>query len=89
MPRLDKTGPRGLGPRTGRGFGVCPPGFGPYGYGWGMGRGWRRYGFGPGWGYPFELSPKEEKDMLKDELDVLKEEIKDVETRLEELKKTK
>lgn len=23
MPRLDKTGPRGLGPRTGRGLGQC------------------------------------------------------------------
>ena len=25
MPRGDSTGPRGLGPRTGRGLGYCPP----------------------------------------------------------------
>jgi len=24
MPQLDKTGPQGLGPRTGRGLGNCP-----------------------------------------------------------------
>ncbi|MDD4352934.1 MAG: DUF5320 domain-containing protein [Candidatus Nanoarchaeia archaeon] len=23
MPRMDKTGPNGMGPRTGRGFGNC------------------------------------------------------------------
>ena len=26
MPRFDKTGPRGMGPRTGRGLGNCPTG---------------------------------------------------------------
>lgn len=25
MPRFDRTGPRGLGPRTGRGLGYCNP----------------------------------------------------------------
>ena len=25
MPRLDKTGPNGKGPKTGRGLGKCPP----------------------------------------------------------------
>ena len=25
MPRFDKTGPEGKGPRTGRGLGVCAP----------------------------------------------------------------
>ena len=25
MPRFDKKGPRGLGPKTGRGLGYCPP----------------------------------------------------------------
>lgn len=28
MPRGDGTGPRGTGPRTGRGLGDCPPGSG-------------------------------------------------------------
>lgn len=50
MPGGDRTGPRGMGPRTGRGMGFCSgydmpgymnPGFGGgYGYGRGGGRGW-------------------------------------------------
>lgn len=94
MPRLDKTGPRGQGPRTGRGFGYCPPGFGQ-GFGYGFGRGWGRgFGPGPGWGmgfgWPFyEPTAKEEKEMLSQELNYLKEGIKDIEARLEELKKEK
>jgi hypothetical protein len=58
MPFGNGTGPRGLGPRTGRGLGYCSgysyPGYmNPYGYGWGrgFGRGWGR-GFGRGWGWP-------------------------------------
>lgn len=57
MPRGDKTGPQGAGPRTGRAAGYCAgysvpgymnpaPGYG-YGRGWGRGRG---RGFGRGWG---------------------------------------
>jgi len=58
MPRGDKTGPDGAGPRTGRASGYCAgysvPGYmNPcrgYGRGWGrgFGRGWGR-GFGRGW----------------------------------------
>ncbi len=65
MPGGDRTGPRGLGSRTGRGFGYCAgydtPGYtkGPgmgLGGGWGRGRGigYGRgfgYGGGRGWGY--------------------------------------
>jgi hypothetical protein len=62
MPGFDGTGPMGLGPRTGGGFGFCPPGAGPaaggyvpgvvYGVGrggipWGGGRG-RAFGGGRG-----------------------------------------
>ncbi len=70
MPRGDRTGPWGLGSRTGRGLGYCSdfstPGYtkGPgMGIGWGRGwgRGWRR-GRGAGWGrgggsfpYPYYL----------------------------------
>jgi hypothetical protein len=62
MPWGDRTGPLGLGPRTGRGLGFCSgydvPGYmnpGPgLGLGWGRGRGWRWWcrwfgGFGRGW----------------------------------------
>jgi len=59
MPWGDRTGPLGLGPRSGRGLGYCAgfdsPGFvkpGPgWGFGWrrGWGRGWCR-GWGRGWG---------------------------------------
>jgi len=63
MPRGDRTGPRGLGPMTGRAAGYCAgypvPGYmNPIpGYGGGFGRGWGRGygrgfggGFGRGWG---------------------------------------
>ena len=42
MPGLDRTGPRGLGPRTGRGFGLCQPAYLPLRRGLGLRRG-RRY----------------------------------------------
>lgn len=57
MPRFDRTGPEGKGPRTGRGLGDCPPSEKETdnntfprrgrGFGWGRGRGrgfrfWRR-----------------------------------------------
>ena len=56
MPAGDGTGPRGMGPRTGRGAGYCTgydapgyanpiPGRG-FGMGWGRGGGWGR---GRGW----------------------------------------
>ena len=62
MPAGDGTGPRGMGPMTGRGAGYCAgygmpgyanpvPGRG-FGMGWGRGRGWRNqyYATGlPGW----------------------------------------
>ncbi|MEW5722679.1 MAG: DUF5320 domain-containing protein [Thermodesulfobacteriota bacterium] len=51
MPRGDRTGPMGIGPRTGRGAGYCG-GYGIPGYanpvpGWGFGMGYgRSWGFG-------------------------------------------
>ncbi|MBS3736268.1 MAG: DUF5320 domain-containing protein [Candidatus Bipolaricaulota bacterium] len=48
MPFGDRTGPRGEGPRTGRGLGYCS-GFGTPGYTKGMPRGGGR-GFGRGFG---------------------------------------
>ena len=56
MPNGDRTGPEGMGPRTGRGLGFCngaqQPGWqtsGGAGFGRGMGRGFGR-GFGRGMG---------------------------------------
>lgn len=60
MPRGDRTGPIGLGPRSGRGAGYCGgtgvPGFTSRpmgaGFGAGFGRGWRHWFWAtglPGW----------------------------------------
>lgn len=93
MPRLNRTGPQGLGPGTGRGMGWCPPSYnwsgGGFGRGWGRGFGFGRF-WNPfsGFGWPFyEPTAKEEKEMLSEELKYLKEGIKEIEKRLEELKK--
>jgi len=69
MPRGDRTGPVGAGPRTGRGLGFCSgydvPGYANSGFGRGMGLGrgfrgggggWRFGGFAwrnPGYGVPY------------------------------------
>jgi ribosomal protein L15 len=51
MPGGDRTGPRGLGPKTGRSLGYCSgydsPGYANPSFGRGFGRGWGR-GFGRG-----------------------------------------
>jgi len=62
MPAGDRTGPGGMGPRTGRGVGYCA-GYGAPGYaspipghgfamgwggGWGRGRGWRNWYYATG-----------------------------------------
>ncbi len=83
MPNLNRTGPQGAGPRTGRGMGKCAPGnnlrFG-FGRGYGVGRG-RRFFNAP------QATEQEEKQALQDELKALREEAKQIESRLEELKK--
>jgi len=63
MPRQDRTGPMGFGPRTGRGLGPCGFGFGP-GCGCGYGYGFRRF-----------VSPKNELATLEDEEKMLEEEL--------------
>jgi len=79
MPRGDRTGPMGVGSRTGRGFGYCAgydapgyvhPGFGAFGFGrgWGAGRGvgWRHRFFAAppvGWGYPSYAPPTKEETL--------------------------
>lgn len=78
MPRGNRTGPMGAGPRTGRGFGYCSgydaPGFATpapgFGMGWGRGRGggfgWRNRFFasGPvGWDYSRYEPPSPEESL--------------------------
>lgn len=74
MPGFDGTGPRGMGPMTGRGMGPCGGG---YGYGRGV-----RYGAS----YPSRITKKEEREILENELDAIQEEMNDVKSRLDELK---
>jgi len=80
MPQQDKTGPMGIGPRTGRGMGSCG-----IGYGLGSGRGYGRVMCG--WFYrQYQTMPKtERKEMLEQEIVDLKEELQMVQKELEEL----
>ena len=80
MPRLNGTGPQGMGPMTGRGLGPCGGG---RGYGRGMGCG---YGYGMPWSYR-QPTANEEKEMVEDDIAALKEELKAAEERLAELSK--
>ncbi len=88
MPQLDKTGPRGQGPLTGRGQGPCGTGLNR---GAGRGRGVNR-GLGRGWGCPMcgslpqVITEKEEKEMLKEEATILEEELREVKKRITEIK---
>ncbi len=102
MPFGDGTGPLGQGPMTGRGLGYCSgyrrPGYNQpgWGRGWfGRGRGWFGQGRGLGrrWfgqpAVPYQpTSKKEELDILREEADALKEELKEIESAIQDLKKT-
>jgi len=79
MPGFNGTGPIGMGPKTGRGFGPC-----------GLGLGWRRrFGAGRGLGRYFSWNwPQNQKDQLeaiKQYKEALKEEMEDVEKEEKEL----
>ena len=76
MPRFDRTGPMGSGPRTGRGMGPC-------GEGYGMRAG---YGMGRGFGYRNFYTKKEELEMLKQEAENLENELKAIKEQLAEVK---
>jgi hypothetical protein len=71
MPKFDGTGPQGMGPRSGRGFGPC-----------GFGMGWGRFGRGRGLGRYFgwnQPQSKEEKlEALSDYKKALEEELEDI-----------
>ena len=82
MSGFDRTGPQGMGPRTGRCFGPC-----------GLGLGWRRrFGAGRGMGRYFgnwnDPQTKEEKlESLSDYKKALEEELEDVKKEEEEVEK--
>ncbi len=90
MPGFDGTGPRGMGPMTGRGMGPCGGGYG-YGRrgGFGRGRGFWGKSWCPFWGQSMELSDKDKVDYLKGEAEALRQELKDVESELGKYKASK
>jgi hypothetical protein len=102
MPRGDKTGPKGAGPKTGRALGYCvgnnQAGFenNAIGYGRGFGRGNRHgNGLGRGMGFGFrhgnnyqteDLTDVSEKTLLENEINILKDKLAALEKRLNNLK---
>lgn len=100
MPGYNGTGPWGMGPGSGRGYGPCRGyrprmgwfrGGGFYGRGAGHGggrgpfRGWAGESY-PAYG-PAWSSPEEEKAFLKSQAEELKAELADMEQRMAELEK--
>ncbi len=90
MPRFDRTGPLGQGPRTGQGMGSCDRGYafrrcwGVRGFGWGFGPGY----FAPQWFGERIWSKQDEKQALVDYRKSLEEELEEVKKEEEELDKS-
>jgi len=87
MPRFDGTGPRGLGPFTGRGLGPCGQGRGFGRQGFGRGFGWRSPIYQPDFEQPVELSKEQQIKILEAELKEIEAEKKAISEKLKELKK--
>ncbi|MBU0613200.1 DUF5320 domain-containing protein [Patescibacteria group bacterium] len=84
MPRLDGTGPQGMGALTGRGMGPCNGGGG---FQFGCGRGSRRgVGFGR---MPLRMTNKDEAEILTNDAEIMEDELKQIKERLTELGKKK
>lgn len=84
MARRDGTGPRGMGPMTGRGLGPC--GAGKFHSGRGMGLGYGR-GYGRGRGIcgfynSFPIDEETERAFLEEERSILETRLRNVEKRL-------
>jgi len=77
MPGFDQTGPRGMGPLTGRGMGACGGGFG---CGRGLGRGYGRFA---GRAY---LTNTEEVEGLEEEAKYLEADLKALKEKISEIK---
>lgn len=91
MPFGDGTGPRGVGPRTGRGMGVCPgSGFGPgigFCRGRGLGRGFGRGYFAAGFKGGQQITKEEQLSELKAYETRLSAELEGIKKRLSDLEK--
>lgn len=101
MPRGNRSGPEGWGPRTGRGLGYCsgfgapgyvnpapPRGGGGWSHGpWGCGRGYAPgpYAAPAAYAYPPPYSREQERDTLQGEIEGLERRLEAVRQRLEEL----
>lgn len=99
MPRGDRTGPMGGGPRTGRGLGYCnentAPGAFTGGFGYGRGRGgfgrgrgcWNPWGWGAAPYQPqYENVPEQsEEDSLRSRAEQLQNELEAIKHRLGQL----
>ena len=92
MPGMNKMGPMGNGPMTGRRMGNCS---GSKFYGANCGRGMgRRFNSGAGFGRGFyqnsnfnvqELSAEDTKQMLENQKDILQSQLADINNQLEEI----
>jgi len=79
MPGFNRTGPQGLGERTGRGLGNCVEGMRR-----GFGRGAGRCGF---YGMARQVNQQDEQKILEAEIEVLENEKRAISERIESLKK--
>lgn len=94
MPGGDRTGPLGLGPGSGRGFGFCAgfvavPGYNMFRRGYRMfrTRGLGRFNFMGD--IPEELNIEKRKNVLNDQLKYLQEEMNYIQSQLSELDSAK
>jgi len=88
MPRGDRTGPLGEGPKTGRQMGFCVgnehPGFANLQSNWRRGYGSRFRG-GYGNYSPGRLTDVSEKTMIENEIRILKDQLSSLEDRLSKI----
>ena len=95
MPGLNRRGPEGMGPMTGRGRGLCNPAnrsffgrcfsaFGGRGRGRGMGFGLRGWGWDRGF---FRYDSNQDEASLRSEAEMLRNELEAVERRINDLNK--
>lgn len=80
MPRGDRTGPLGYGPRSGRGLGICgfPAGRGAFaGRGFGVGR-------GIGFGRRFWTENTSSKGTIQEEISLLEEQLHELKSMLKD-----